>query len=168
MRSGPNPTLIETGSGELNPADMGMRPTVLPPDMGSRTQYQRGKDWIRMPVKDWPVRKDFMTPPLEECHRYPSRNLHSHPGGEEELPSKVNLQSKAGTCVWVRIPCRSQIPKRATVDTIGYIPNKEHTRSLVSWIPCSCQQVSASRKRVFDRRGPKGSQASGNRRPDDR
>ncbi len=54
---------------QLNPTDMGTRPTVLSADMGSNTPNQRGKDRMRLPVKDWPVRKDFTTPHLEECCR---------------------------------------------------------------------------------------------------
>jgi hypothetical protein len=55
--------------GELNPADMGTRPTVLPADMGPETPYQRGRSWMRLPVREWPVRKDFTAPPLEECRK---------------------------------------------------------------------------------------------------
>ncbi len=38
--------------GELNPADMGTRLTVLPADMGPETPYQRGKSWMRLAVRE--------------------------------------------------------------------------------------------------------------------
>jgi hypothetical protein len=45
--------------GELNPADMGTRPTMTPGSMGERSPYQIGLPWIYQPVGSWPTRKDF-------------------------------------------------------------------------------------------------------------
>jgi hypothetical protein len=52
--------------GELNLADQGTRPTVLPKDMAPGTPYQDGLPWMRDPVEAWPVKKKFSTPPAEE------------------------------------------------------------------------------------------------------
>jgi hypothetical protein len=53
--------------GELNPADMGTRPTMTPRDMGEGTPYQIGLPWMYQLVDSWPVRKDFTSLPAEEC-----------------------------------------------------------------------------------------------------
>ncbi len=55
--------------GELNLADMGTRPTVLPKDMGPGTPYQDGLPWMRNPPEMWPARKTFRPPPQEECRK---------------------------------------------------------------------------------------------------
>jgi hypothetical protein len=55
--------------GELNPADMGTRPTMTPRDMGEGTPYQVGLSWMYQPVDSWPTRKDFTSPPAEECRK---------------------------------------------------------------------------------------------------
>jgi hypothetical protein len=36
--------------GELNPVDMGTRPTVTPMDMGQDTPYQKGLPWMYLPT----------------------------------------------------------------------------------------------------------------------
>jgi hypothetical protein len=55
--------------GELNLADQGTRPTVLPRDMAPGTPYQDGLPWMRDPVETLPVKKKFATPPVEECRK---------------------------------------------------------------------------------------------------
>ncbi len=55
--------------GELNIADMGTRPTVLPEDMGPGTPYQEGLPWMRGSPEAWPTKKTFMPPPPEECKK---------------------------------------------------------------------------------------------------
>ncbi len=55
--------------GEMNIADMGMRPTVLPGDMGPGTPYQEGLPWMRGPPEAWPTKKTFTPPPPEECKK---------------------------------------------------------------------------------------------------
>jgi hypothetical protein len=55
--------------GELNPADMGTRPTMTPGNMGEGSPYQMGLPWMYQPVETWPVRKDFTPPPVEECRK---------------------------------------------------------------------------------------------------
>ncbi len=55
--------------GELNLADQGTRPTVLPKDMAPGTSYHDGLPWMRDPVEAWPVKKKFTTPLAEECRK---------------------------------------------------------------------------------------------------
>ncbi len=55
--------------GELKLADQRTQPTVLPKDMAPGTPYQDGLPWMRDPVKAWPVKKKFTTPPAEECRK---------------------------------------------------------------------------------------------------
>ena len=55
--------------GELNPADMGTRPTMTPGNMGEDSTYQMGFPWMYQPVESWPVKKDFTPPPAEECRK---------------------------------------------------------------------------------------------------
>jgi hypothetical protein len=55
--------------GELNIADMGLRPTMLPEDMGPGTPYQEGLPWMREPPEAWPTKKTFTPPPPEECKK---------------------------------------------------------------------------------------------------
>jgi hypothetical protein len=55
--------------GELNPADMGTRPTMTPGNMGEESTYQRGFPWMYQPVESWPVKKDFTPPLIEECRK---------------------------------------------------------------------------------------------------
>jgi hypothetical protein len=55
--------------GELNLADQGTRPTVLPRDMAPGTPYKDGLQWMRGLVEAWPVKKKFSTPPAEECRK---------------------------------------------------------------------------------------------------
>jgi hypothetical protein len=55
--------------GELNPADMGTRPTMTPGNMGEDSPYQMGLPWMYQPVESWPVKKDFNPPPMEECRK---------------------------------------------------------------------------------------------------
>jgi hypothetical protein len=53
--------------GEMNIADMGTRPTVVPKDMGPGTPYQEGMTWMKEPPETWPAKKTFAPPPPEEC-----------------------------------------------------------------------------------------------------
>jgi hypothetical protein len=55
--------------GELNPADMGTRPTMTPGNMGESTPYQMELPWMYQPIETWSVRKDFTPPPAEECRK---------------------------------------------------------------------------------------------------
>jgi hypothetical protein len=55
--------------GELNIADMGTRPKVLPRDMESGTPYQEGLPWMKEPPETWPTKKTFTPPPPEECKK---------------------------------------------------------------------------------------------------
>ena len=55
--------------GEMNIADMGTRPTVVPKDMGPGTPYQEGMPWMREPPETWPAKKTFAPPPPEECKK---------------------------------------------------------------------------------------------------
>jgi hypothetical protein len=55
--------------GELNIANMGTRPTVLPKDMESGTPYQEGLPWMREPPETWLTKKTFTPPPPEECKK---------------------------------------------------------------------------------------------------
>jgi hypothetical protein len=55
--------------GELNPADMGTRPTMTLGNMGEDTPYQSGLPWMYQPVETWPTKKDFTPPPAEECRK---------------------------------------------------------------------------------------------------
>jgi hypothetical protein len=48
--------------GELNLADMGTRPTMLPKDMGPGTPYQDGLSWMRDPLEAWPMKRMFSQP----------------------------------------------------------------------------------------------------------
>jgi hypothetical protein len=55
--------------GEMNVAEIGTRPTVVPIDMGPGTPYQEGLPWIKGPPETWPAKKTF-TPPLpKECKK---------------------------------------------------------------------------------------------------
>jgi hypothetical protein len=51
--------------GEMNIADMGTRPTVVPKDMGPGTPYQEGLPWMEGPPETWLARKTFAPPPPE-------------------------------------------------------------------------------------------------------
>ncbi len=42
---------------------------MTPRDMGEGTPYQIGLPWMYQPVDSWPVRKDFTSPPAEECRK---------------------------------------------------------------------------------------------------
>ncbi len=55
--------------GEMNVADMGTRPTVVPKDMGPGTPYQEGLPWMTGPPETWPAKKTFAPPPPEECKK---------------------------------------------------------------------------------------------------
>ncbi len=55
--------------GEMNIADMGTRPTVVPKDMGLGTPYQEGLPWMKGPPETWPAKKTFAPPPPEECKK---------------------------------------------------------------------------------------------------
>ncbi len=55
--------------GEMNIADMGTRPTVVPKDMGPGTPYQEGMSWMKEPPETWPAKKTFAPPPPEECKK---------------------------------------------------------------------------------------------------
>jgi hypothetical protein len=55
--------------GEMNIADMGTRPTVLPRDMGPGTPYQEGLPWMRESPEVWPAKKTFTPPTPEECKK---------------------------------------------------------------------------------------------------
>jgi hypothetical protein len=55
--------------GEMNIADMGTRPTVVPKDMGPGTPYQEGLPWMKGPPETWPAKKTFAPPPPEECKK---------------------------------------------------------------------------------------------------
>jgi hypothetical protein len=55
--------------GEMNIADMGTRPTVMPKDMGPGTPYQEGLPWMKEPPEMWPAKKTFAPPPPEECKK---------------------------------------------------------------------------------------------------
>jgi hypothetical protein len=55
--------------GEMNIADMGTRPTVVPKDMGPGTPYQEGMPWMREPPERWTAKKTFAPPPPEECKK---------------------------------------------------------------------------------------------------
>jgi hypothetical protein len=54
---------------ELNLADMGTRPTVVPKDMELGIPYQEGLPWMRDPPRTWPTRKTYSPPPPEECKK---------------------------------------------------------------------------------------------------
>jgi hypothetical protein len=75
--------------GELNPADMGTRPTLNPGNMGEESTYQKGFPWMYQPVKSWPVRKDFTPPPdrgmSKRCHAGYLRSRSSGKG-KDNLP----------------------------------------------------------------------------------
>jgi hypothetical protein len=55
--------------GQMNIADMGKRPTVVPGDMGPGTPYQEGLPWMKGPPETWPAKKTFTPPPPEECKK---------------------------------------------------------------------------------------------------
>ncbi len=55
--------------GEMNIADMGTRPTVVPKDMGPGTPYQDRLPWMKGPPETWPARKTFAPPPPKECKK---------------------------------------------------------------------------------------------------
>jgi hypothetical protein len=55
--------------GEMNIADMGTRPTVVPKDTGPGTPYQEGLPWMKGPPEAWPAKKTFAPPPPEECKK---------------------------------------------------------------------------------------------------
>ncbi len=44
--------------GEMNVADMGTRPTVVPKDMGPGTPYQEGLQWMKGPPETWPAKRN--------------------------------------------------------------------------------------------------------------
>jgi hypothetical protein len=58
--------------GELNLADMGTRPTVLPKDMAEGTPYQAGLPWMRDPLEKWPTHEEGVHGPssgrMQERH----------------------------------------------------------------------------------------------------
>jgi hypothetical protein len=53
-------------TGEMNIADMGTRPTVVPKDMGPGTPYQEGLPWMRGPPETWPAKKTYAPPPPKD------------------------------------------------------------------------------------------------------
>ena len=55
--------------GEMNIADMGTRPTVVPGDMGPGTPYQEGMPWMKEPPEMWPTRKTFAPPRQRSARR---------------------------------------------------------------------------------------------------
>jgi hypothetical protein len=55
--------------GEMNIADMGTRPTMVPKEMGPGSPYQEGLPWMRGPPEMWPAKKTFAPPPPEECKK---------------------------------------------------------------------------------------------------
>ncbi len=55
--------------GELNIADMGTRPTVLPEDMGPGTPYQEGLPLMRESPGAWPTKKTFTSPRPRSARR---------------------------------------------------------------------------------------------------
>jgi hypothetical protein len=57
--------------GEMNIADMGTRPTVVPKDIGPGTPYQEGMSWMREPPEVWPAKKTSRRP----CQRNARRIL---------------------------------------------------------------------------------------------
>jgi hypothetical protein len=46
---------------------MGTWPTVTPEGYGPDTPYQKALPWMYMPTSRWPGKKEFTTPPSEEC-----------------------------------------------------------------------------------------------------
>ena len=55
---------------DCNLADMGTRADVKPSDMGEESDYQLGMPWMRLPVEEWPAKKDVnKRPPVEEMRK---------------------------------------------------------------------------------------------------
>ncbi len=112
--------------GELNPADIGTRPTVLPADMGPETTYQRGKSWMRLPVRDWPVRKDFTAPPLEECRK---DILHATCAvvleGRRSYPPKINSRAKLERVYGYVFMAVAKLRKEPHWMPLGTFPTKD-------------------------------------------
>jgi hypothetical protein len=42
---------------------------MTPESMGEESAYQKGFPWMYQPVENWPVKKDFTPPPVEECRK---------------------------------------------------------------------------------------------------
>ncbi len=94
--------------GELNLADQGTRPTVLPQDMAPGTPYQDGVPWMRDPVEAWPMKKKFTTPPVEECRKdvlNVASGLSATPGNHED---------QAGTHLRIRVHGDSALQEAAS------------------------------------------------------
>ena len=49
-----------------NPADLGTWTNVVPADLGPDSFYQKGMDWMNGPHSEWPIKKEFTSPPPEE------------------------------------------------------------------------------------------------------
>jgi hypothetical protein len=55
---------------DCNLADMGTRTDVKPSDMMEDSDYQLGMPWMRLPVEEWPAKKDVnKRPPAEEMRK---------------------------------------------------------------------------------------------------
>jgi hypothetical protein len=55
---------------DCNLADMGTRTDVKPSDMMEDSDYQLGMPWMRLPVEEWPAKKDVnKQPPTEEMRK---------------------------------------------------------------------------------------------------
>ncbi len=88
--------------GEMNIADMGTRPTVVPKDKGPGTPYQEGLPWMKGPPGAAPARG------VQEGHVGHGQD---HAGAVWTVVPPVRRHaSQAGACVWIRvhIPCRGE------------------------------------------------------------
>jgi hypothetical protein len=83
--------------GELNPADMGTRPTMTTGSMGESSPYQLRLPWMYQPVEAWPVRKDFTPHPVEECRKDVTQATCAVArvvGGKLTYPSRATSRAK--------------------------------------------------------------------------
>ncbi len=73
--------------GELNIADMGTRPTVLPGYMGLGTPYQEGLPWMRESPEAWPTKKDGCVRTVRVQYTNPGKA-----GGMTRSPPKITTR----------------------------------------------------------------------------
>ncbi len=106
--------------GDLNLADQGTRPTVLPKDMGPGTPYQVGLPWMRDPEEAWPVKRKFL---ISAGRGMQERRAESSRRGEDNFWARVSSaryhEGQAGAHLCVRVHGSGALQEAASIQPSG-------------------------------------------------
>ena len=138
-------------AGDLNPADMITRP-ANPKDLNEDSMWQRGPQFLALPLEEWPIKKDLVMDLPDRLKVYSATAMLKGPS----LTEIIQLDRFSCYYKLIRVTCRVQsiFDSKSYKGVFRYPSVKSVSRAELAWVREAQSSFSSDWRSRFRRLGP--------------